>query len=84
MNRFLMRLDNERSFATTYQTDIEGSYGHIHSLLFAVGVFRTGDSLECRSGAGLPFGKKRAISNQKPYQKQHTNWNEDRQSARAM
>jgi hypothetical protein len=59
MDRFLMRLDNESSFAATYQTDIEGSYGHIHLLLFAVGVFPAKDNLEWRSGAGLLFGKTR-------------------------
>jgi hypothetical protein len=33
-----MRLDNKGSAATAYQTDIEGSYGHVHLLLFVVGM----------------------------------------------
>jgi hypothetical protein len=41
-----MRLDNEGSLATTYQADIEGSYGHVHLLLLVVGIFHTTGNLE--------------------------------------
>jgi hypothetical protein len=80
MDRFLMRLDNEGSLATAYQTDIEGSYGHLHLLLFMVGLSHANGNLEWRSGRVYPAGK-RAILNWKPYQTQYTNCNKDRRPA---
>jgi len=40
-----MRLDNEGSLATAYQTDIERSYGHLPLLLFVVGLSYTDGNL---------------------------------------